>query len=49
MQELKKISGQEIHPALRDLGDKEPVHKRLASHDRLADEILDILQIRYTL
>ncbi|MFI5359379.1 MAG: threonine synthase [Halanaerobiales bacterium] len=49
LQELKKISGQEIHPALRDLGDKEPVHKRVASHDRLADEILDILQIRYTL
>lgn len=46
LQELKKISGLDIDPGLRDLGEKEPVHKRVAGHDRITDEILDILQIK---
>ena len=45
LQELK-ISGLDIDPGLRDLGEKEPVHKRVAGHDRITDEILDILQIK---
>lgn len=46
LEDLQKISGLEIHPGLRDLGDKKVVHKRIAYNEQIEKEILDILQIR---